>query len=123
LGLVPEVFVEEHEDPPPGVLRGRVVVVESRQVQEWLECPTEVETVHEAVPGVRVLLDVVRDPQFHEGVLEPIGASSERAIAAAIARHDRSCAAQPLDGVPRNLAVVDRGCGEVVLDDPQSIVR
>jgi hypothetical protein len=55
------VLVEEREDSPPGVLGRGVVIAESRDPYERGGQGAEVDAVEEAVPGLRVLLDVVLD--------------------------------------------------------------
>jgi diguanylate cyclase (GGDEF)-like protein len=71
-----QVGVEEGEDPPPGVLGEVVLVAHPEERDELTEDRAGVETVEEAVPGVRVLLDVVGDPEVAQDSLEPRSPSS-----------------------------------------------
>ena len=78
-----EVGVEEAEDPRPGVLGGRVVVAEAGHPLQDGEGP-DVVPVHERVPGVGVLADVVRHPVLGEHPLQPLGRPAEGARSASL---------------------------------------
>jgi hypothetical protein len=83
---------EEGEDPPPGVLGGVVVIARAEQGDELTEHGASVETVEEAVPGARILLDVVGDLEVAQDPLQPRSPPIQGAIRAAIAADDRVAA-------------------------------
>jgi hypothetical protein len=106
-----QVDVEEGEDPPPGVLGGVMVVTRAEERDQLTEDRAGVETVEEAVPGVRILLDVVVDPEVVQDSIKPGSPTFQRAILAAVAADHRTGTGEPRTGVPWDLAVVDRRGG------------
>jgi len=79
------MLIEEREDPPPGVLGGRVVVSHAGDVHERGEERARNDAVHEAVPRVRILLDVVGNARRGERLLELCGGSAQAPVARAVA--------------------------------------
>ena len=85
-----------------------MVIADPADVEQRREQRAGVEAVQEAVAGVRVLLDVVRDARCAQRLLESLGAAAQAAVAGAVAGDDRAGPHEPLGGVLGDLAVVDR---------------
>ena len=107
-GLAPlrlQVRFEEREDAPACIARGFLVVARSwREYSEDRLQDGERErrlvsgsfvVVEKGVPGLRVLLDIVLDPDCRQCPVEAIGGPPQCTILAAVASHDR---ASPLSG-------------------------
>src|SRR3984957_17983801 len=86
-----------------------MVIVEGRQSHHRAEQRPGVDPVQEAVPGVRVLLDVVLDIELGERRLQALGSAREGTIAPTVAGDDRTRSGEAMNRLLWDLAVVDRG--------------
>src|SRR4051794_27474843 len=99
------MLVEEAEDALPGVLGGRLVVVETGYLFNDGERAAVV-PVQKRVPRAGVLLHVVWHLELGEGLLQPSRGAAEHEVALAVTGHDGADAAQSLGRVRRYHPIV-----------------
>jgi len=104
-----QVRVEERDDPAAGVLRGRLVVAgmgdprqDGNDVARLIPG-----LVQEGVPGIRVHLKVMVDPERRECPVEPLRRGLQEPVPGPEAGHDRAGPAQGVCGLLADQAVVD----------------
>src|SRR5207253_984920 len=112
-----ELFGEEPKDAPPHVLGAGLVVSETGDVEQRRE-RSDVEAVQKAVPGARVLFDVMADAALRERGRQPRRLALELAVPRTIARDD---GARPVEHrqVLRQPAIVRGGDREVAVSGHQ----
>src|SRR5271166_30802 len=106
-GLAPlrlQVRVEECEDAPTCILRRALVVARTWREysedrlqdgeREWILVSSSFVVIEKRVPGLRVLLDIVFDPDGRQCPLEAIGGPSQCASLAAVASDNRASLSQ-----------------------------
>ena len=121
-GLAPlrlQMRVEKGEDAPPCISRGSLVVARSWRKdpedrlqdgeRKWILVSSSFMVIEKGVPSLRVLLDIVFDPDGRQCPLKAIGGPSQCAIPAAVASDNRASSSQEAGrvGVLRSGAVVD----------------
>lgn len=80
----------------------------SQREHEWDPISRSLVIVEEAVSGLGILLDVVRDSVGCQDALEPVRGTMLRSIPTPIARHDGACSRQEGNTIlGRATAVID----------------